>query len=42
MTQQVTELDNIFGSNTELLVVWYGKAEYNSEEMDVLEFIVAI
>jgi hypothetical protein len=42
MTQQVIDLDTIFGGNSELLVVCYGKADYNSEEIDVLEFIVAI
>jgi len=42
MTQQVTDLDTIFGSNCELLVVCYGRADYDSEEIDVLEFIIAI
>ena len=42
MTQQVTDLDTIFGGKSELLVVCYGKADYNSEEIDVLQFIVAI
>jgi hypothetical protein len=42
MTQQVIDLDTIFGGSSELLVVCYGKAEYNSEEIDGLEFIVAI
>lgn len=42
MTQQVIDLDTIFGGNSELLVVRYGEAEYNSEEIDVLQFIIAM
>jgi len=40
MAQPVTDLDTIFGGNSELLVVCYGNAEYYSEEIDVLVFIV--
>jgi hypothetical protein len=40
--KQVTDVDTIFGGNSELLVVCYGKTESNSEEIDVLQFIVAI
>jgi len=42
MTQQVINLDTIFGGNSELLVVCYGETEYNSEDIDVLQFIVAV
>jgi len=42
MTQQVIDLDTIFGGISELLVVCYGKAEYNSEEIGVLQVIVAM